>query len=342
MFRGSELNTLQQTEIERTLRMQIRELLRSRKVGYVYGGLACGSDIIIVETALEFGAEINAVLPFNVEKFVETSIRIGDPVGASGKWEKRFCSILGQSKAVIIMESGKIPARNLDGYFYHAFRYAAGMALQRASLLNTQCRMIAISDQRPAHNVAGPNQAQGDWQAHGRSVDIIAYPYARTRRLGPKRPLSEFRPIICIWAPPLSKQNRRKAFEGLLDRMAPGVEHLKRMAGDDSVRLIGTSIKQALDVAFAIIKHAKKEQLALRILCDFGCMPREDKLADNDSFALIQARGDGVAEGLPATQAFAMEAKYELDDAIKLISLSSRAGRNNRQENCYMIQPVTL
>ena len=208
------------------------------------------------------------------------------------------------------------------------------------SLLNTQCRMIVVSDQQPPHNTAGPNQAQGDWQALGRSVDIIAYPHARTTRFDPKRALTEFRPIICIWGPPLA--NRRKAFEGLLDRMAPGLERLKRMAEDDSVRLIGASSKQALDVAFAIMKHARKEQLVLRILCDFGCVVGEDNLADGDSFALAQAGGDGDADGLLATQAFAMQAKYELGDDIKLISPSSRAGRNHRQENCYIIQPVTL
>jgi hypothetical protein len=244
------------------------------------------------------------------------------------------------------MDNGLIPAGNLDGYFYYAFRYAAGMALQRASLLNTQCRMIAVSDQHPPHNIAGPNQAQSDWEAHGRRTDIVGYPHASPKRFGTKKALAEFRPIISIWGLPPGNRNARKAFEG--PPMAPGFARMKRIARDDRVCLIGTSSKQALDAAFAILKYGRKEGFLLRILCDFGRKLGEGHPVNEDALALICARRDWPVDGLLATHAYAMQAKYELGEAIKITLASAPGGTNHQDENglrrpstpTYIIQPV--
>jgi hypothetical protein len=83
MFRGSELDGQAQVEIETLIRAHAEELFAAHNVGFVYGALACGADIILAETALKLGTEFEAVLPFSTERFIETSVRIGPPPPAS-------------------------------------------------------------------------------------------------------------------------------------------------------------------------------------------------------------------------------------------------------------------
>ena len=42
----------------------------------VYTSAACGADLIFIETALDLGAEVNVVLPFDRDDFVRTSVAV--------------------------------------------------------------------------------------------------------------------------------------------------------------------------------------------------------------------------------------------------------------------------
>ena len=94
LFRGSEIDENAQQAIEADIRASAEPLLAEHNVGIVYGALASGTDIILAETALAASAELDVVLPFSTERFIETSVKIGDPSGKPGKWEKRFRAIL--------------------------------------------------------------------------------------------------------------------------------------------------------------------------------------------------------------------------------------------------------
>ena len=80
LFRGSELDENAQQAIEADIRTSAEPLLAEHNVGIVYGALASGTDIILAETALAASAELDVVLPFSTERFIETSVKIGDPV----------------------------------------------------------------------------------------------------------------------------------------------------------------------------------------------------------------------------------------------------------------------
>ena len=150
MFRGKELDEAAQVATEASIRKRAEEVFAAHNVGIVYGALAAGADIILAETALALGAELDVVLPFATERFIETSVKIGDPPGKPGKWEKRFRAILegGQGvRSLTIMDPTDPVDRDLDGYFFYAFRYAAGCALQRAAMLQTRCRLVVVSDE---------------------------------------------------------------------------------------------------------------------------------------------------------------------------------------------------
>jgi hypothetical protein len=60
MFRSSEVDEAMQNETEAAIRQRVAELFAEHNVGFVYGALACGTDIILTKTALEQGAEFDA------------------------------------------------------------------------------------------------------------------------------------------------------------------------------------------------------------------------------------------------------------------------------------------
>ncbi|HZP08722.1 Crp/Fnr family transcriptional regulator, partial [Methyloceanibacter sp.] len=73
LFRGTELDENAQGAIEADIRAAAEPLMAEHNAGIVYGALASGTDIILAEIALASGAELDVVLPFPTERFIETS-----------------------------------------------------------------------------------------------------------------------------------------------------------------------------------------------------------------------------------------------------------------------------
>jgi hypothetical protein len=328
MFRGSEMNEAEQTEAEAAIRARAAELFTLHNVGFVYGSLACGSDIVLAETALAFGAEFEAVLPFNTEHFIATSVKIGDPEGAPGKWEKRFRALLDMKGAssLTIMEPGEPIERDLDGYFFYGFRYAAGCALQRATVLQTGCRLMVVSDQVDPDNVAGANRVLRDWREHGRAFDLLPFAYQRPRRPGRPRAASAFRPVLFLWdargggASPKPLERLRKA-------IAPGLPFANRAHRDgrEGLCLVAEDTESAAAIGFAAVKEMQRAKLELRLICDFGIVLGADLRPDKRLIARLQAADD--FPGLPtdcllATEHFAAQAKFDLGDTVLLTPVS--------------------
>jgi tetratricopeptide (TPR) repeat protein len=74
---------------------KIAAVLEDEKVGFGYGALAAGADIIIAEALLERGAEVHAVLPGGVDAFATVSV---EPFGEA--WRRRFEAVLGAAETV--------------------------------------------------------------------------------------------------------------------------------------------------------------------------------------------------------------------------------------------------
>ncbi len=324
MFRGAEMDAGNQRATEAAIRERAAELLACHNVGFVYGALACGSDIILAETALAQGIEFNAVLPFSTERFVETSVRIGDPPGKSGSWEKRFRAILDNgAQSLTIMDPGDPADRDLDGYFFYGFRYAGGCALQRAAMLQTSCRLMVVSDAMPPDNIAGTNRIASDWQAHGRPLDLIVYPHPRPPRPVRPRAATAFRPVVFLWeAVPMTK-DEAAALASLLAAMGAGLDRIDRTHRDGrrGVCLVAASTEQALAAGLAAVEGARAAQLALRVVCDFGLVLGQELAPDKKLVARLQSADD--LPGLPmdqvlATEAYAAQAKFDLGEALNL------------------------
>jgi hypothetical protein len=267
------------------------------------------------------------VLPFATERFIQTSVKIGDPAGEPGKWEKRLRAILeGNLGActLTIMDPTEPVERALDGYFFFAFRYAAGLALQRAKVLQTHCRLLAVADDTGPDTLAGANQAVADWRAHGRALDLIPYPHKRSRRPAREQTGYGFRPAIFLWDAAPSGGNRPNALETVAKTAAKGMTRAERTHRDGrrGLCLLAASAEQALEAALALADTARRAKHAVRVICDFGLVLGGNLVTDKKLIGRLQGADD--LPGLPvacalATEAYAAQAKFDLGDKISLV-----------------------
>lgn len=324
ILRGDELDQAAQEATEALIRRRAEEIFRAHNVGIVYGALAAGTDIILAETALSLGAELAIVLPFATERFIDTSVKIGDPLGMQGKWEKRFRAILDGSqgaRSLTIMDPTDPADRELDGYFFYAFRYAAGCALQRAAMLQTGCRLVAVSDQAEADSVAGANRVVGDWREHDRPFDVIPYPYQRPKQKGRDRARNAFRPVVFLWD---AAQDGKGSLDKLFKAAGKTLERVDRTHRDGrrGTCLIAGSTEEALAAAQDAAKAAREAKHSLRVICDFGLVLGGDLAPDKKLIGRLRSADD--LPGLPldcvlATEAFAAQAKFDLGEQIALV-----------------------
>jgi tetratricopeptide (TPR) repeat protein len=77
------------------LRARIAEHLVKERIGFGFGALAAGADILIAETLLDHGAELHLILPTGVEDFREASV---DRYGIG--WAIRFDQILHRAESL--------------------------------------------------------------------------------------------------------------------------------------------------------------------------------------------------------------------------------------------------
>ena len=67
---------------EEIVAREIDAVVASHNVGFAYGSLASGADILWVEALLARDVELHIVLPFALEEFIESSVAdSGDSVG---------------------------------------------------------------------------------------------------------------------------------------------------------------------------------------------------------------------------------------------------------------------
>lgn len=151
---------------EELVRSRIDELLTAHNVGFGFGSLACGSDILFAEELLARGAQLHAVIPFDLEEFKEISVRRG---GAD--WEQRMNECLARATAVTHATSGAY--LNDDSLFNYAARIAMGFAKIKAQNLSTDLNMFAVWNGEKSGFNAGTAVDIAFWRERNLGVEVI-------------------------------------------------------------------------------------------------------------------------------------------------------------------------
>ena len=135
-------------------------------VGYAYGSLACGADIVIAETLLERDVELHVLLPFTADEFEAVSVA---PAGED--WAARFHAVLDAAASVSLTTDSAY--RGDDALFGYASNIAMGRAINRAAFLDAEVGQIAVWDGVPARHPVGTAREIATWEATGRRSHVI-------------------------------------------------------------------------------------------------------------------------------------------------------------------------
>ena len=153
-------------ESEERVAERIAACIDERGVGYGFGSLACGADVLFAEALLRRGAELHVVLPFDKDEFKQISVARGGP-----SWLARFDDCLARATSVNYATEDSYLGD--DVLFAYTSRLAMGLALLRATYLDTAVEQIAVWDGAPAEGIAGTSVDVAFWRARGSRTEVI-------------------------------------------------------------------------------------------------------------------------------------------------------------------------
>lgn len=138
-------------------------------IGYAYGSLASGGDILWAEAILGGGGELHVVLPFDRAEFIQSSVA---PSGVG--WVRRFEDCL--AGATDVRYATDDAFLDDDALYRYGAELAMGLALLRARYLDAETLQLALWDGDAAAGEAGTAIDVERWTAAGREVVIVAPP----------------------------------------------------------------------------------------------------------------------------------------------------------------------
>jgi class 3 adenylate cyclase/tetratricopeptide (TPR) repeat protein len=155
---------------ESAVREALRERLIQRDCSIGYASAAAGADILFLEVLLELGGEINVVLPYAAEQFLEDNGQlVGDP-----SWRERSERVLRQATRVIVASEQQTGAGTTR--FELANLLLDGLAINRAEHLETDLVRMAVWDGKPGDGPGGTASVVEHWQDQGLAVEIVTPP----------------------------------------------------------------------------------------------------------------------------------------------------------------------
>lgn len=159
------------------VRQRVDAILADERVGFAYGALAGGADLIISEAVLAAGAELHLVLPAPPAVFRADSV---EPLG--GDWAARFDRVLAQAATVSAPEAPTATTTML--HIQLAAEVAVGKAAMKAASLSSEAVQLLLIHPDTA---TGATALIGEqWRRSGRRQIIVEAPRSETFAGGPK------------------------------------------------------------------------------------------------------------------------------------------------------------
>jgi class 3 adenylate cyclase len=154
---------------EHVVAREIDDVLARHNVGFAYGSLACGADILFAEALLARGVELHIVLPFALQEFIESSV-----ADAGQEWVERFTRCLDRAESVTY---GTSDAYLGDDVLYrYCSEIGMGLTLVRARWLDAEVHQFAVWDGKPARGEAGTAIDVALWESTGNPVTVVRPP----------------------------------------------------------------------------------------------------------------------------------------------------------------------
>lgn len=177
---------------EASLIITLSDMIQRHDIGFGYGALAAGSDIVFAECLLNEGGTLNIILPVEEALFVEKSVQhLGED------WTSRYEACRAQAASIRILSTETVwPNPVLNNY---AARIAMGAAVARADELSSEAAQILIWDERIGRSLTGQHAL--DWRAANKSGGterlqiVVPYPDRRGDK-GPRPDHAVYESIV--------------------------------------------------------------------------------------------------------------------------------------------------
>lgn len=170
---------------------KIAAVLEAENVGFGFGALAAGADIIIAEALLARGAELHAVLPGGAEAFAAVSV---DPFGKA--WRRRFDAVLAMAETVRpVRPLGAAPDSAMIGL---ADEVAMGAALMNGRRLESSAVQLLVLDSAAETGNGASARSLEIWAAGGWCQRVLMAP--RETRNDAPAPASEAAEPLAVLA----------------------------------------------------------------------------------------------------------------------------------------------
>jgi hypothetical protein len=148
---------------------KIAAVLEEENVGFGFGALAAGADIIIAEALLARGAELHAVLPGGVEAFAAVSV---DPFGKA--WRRRFDAVLAAAETIRpVRPLGAAPDAAMIGL---ADEVAMGAALMNGRRLESSAVQLLVLDSAAETANGASGRSREIWSVGGWRQRVLTAP----------------------------------------------------------------------------------------------------------------------------------------------------------------------
>lgn len=148
------------------LTTRLAGILSTERIGFGFGALAAGADILIAEALLARDAELHLVLPGGPEAFAAVSV---DPFGAV--WRQRFDAILPRATVVhTVAPSGVLPDQAMIDL---ADEVAMGAARSHAARLATEAVQLLVP---PDMTADSDGRARRLWAEDGGRQHFVVAP----------------------------------------------------------------------------------------------------------------------------------------------------------------------
>ena len=150
---------------EAGIRAEVDAVLAEDGVVAGFGALACGADILVAEALLARAARLVVILPFSVDRFEVTSVRIG---GAG--WVPRYRACLAQASDTQILEAeGERP-------YAEASAVAMRAVLKEAKATGGEALQIALFDGVEDARGVGTTGDIAEWRGLGGTSRTVRIP----------------------------------------------------------------------------------------------------------------------------------------------------------------------
>lgn len=294
----------------------IRAIIDKEGIGFGYGALAAGADIVIAEALLEKSAELHLILPTPVPQFRRASV-----VRFGHVWARRFDGVLESATSV------RSVAKECDPHGSLAFRLtteiAMGSAAMNADALMSEAVQLLILEKTA--NGAKPSgvsaSAGAAWRATGRRQHVIAAPRVRAAKGVPAARAGRASQPLCLAAMlriDLSAADCDAVaaiLPGLVRMLSaqPGPTITPRWTGEEIVTAYGT-VSEAANAALSAAQLLKSTP-GPRIAGHYGLAePTADPFGGSELLGGREARM--VGEILRSTPPFAVHVSEDFAAAL--------------------------